>query len=172
MKKTLFLLLGAILLSGCGVVVWQNQGHGPMMGGWQSNSQFESNGEQIYFTAIDENGERIAYRGGPSFGSMTGGGILACVSCHGSDAHGGVHAMHMDVMDAPDIRFSALSGELDEHGDANHAYEHDSYDLDDFRRAVVEGKHPDGDELSRDMPRWQIDDEDLVDLFEYLKSLP
>ena len=106
MKKTLFLLLGAILLSGCGVVVWQNQGHGPMMGGWQSNSQFESNGEQIYFTAIDENGERIAYRGGPSFGSMTGGGILACVSCHGSDAHGGVHAMHMDVMDAPDIRFT------------------------------------------------------------------
>jgi len=172
MKKALFLLLGAILLSGCGVVVWQNQGHGLMMGGWQRNRQYESNGERIYFTAINENGERISYRGGSSFGGMMGGGALACVSCHGSDARGGVHAMHMDVMDAPDIRYSTLSGETGEHGDENHADEHDDYDLDDFRQAVIEGKHPDGDELSRDMPRWKIDDEDLVDLLEYLKSLP
>lgn len=178
MKKTLFLIIGAILLAGCGVVIGQNQGYDPMMGGpmmgggWQLNPQYESNGEQIYFTAITTSGDRIPYRGGSSFGGMMGGGALACVSCHGPDARGGVHTMHMDVMDAPDIRYTALSGETGEHEDENHADEHDSYDLDDFRQAVVEGKHPDGDDLSQDMPRWQIDDEDLADLFEYLKSLP
>lgn len=171
MKKALIMFLGTILLSGCGFVGWQNQGYGPMMGGWQSNSQFESNGEQIYFTAVDKIGERIPYRGGPSLGSMMGGRTLACVSCHASDARGGVHVMHMNVMDAPDIRYSALSSDTDEHRNENHADELDTYDIDDFRQAVVEGKHPDGDELSWDMPRWQIDDQDLVDLLEYLKSL-
>jgi hypothetical protein len=172
-KKFLFLLLGALFLSACGVVARQNQGFGPMMGGdWQLNRQYETNCEQIYFTATNSSGERIPYSGGSSFGGMMGAGPLACSSCHGPDARGGVHTMHMDVMDAPDIRFSALSGESDEHGDTNHADEHDGYDLDDFRRAVVEGMHPDGDELSPVMPRWQIDDDDLVDLFEYLKSLP
>lgn len=170
-KKILVFIFGAIFLSSCGIVVWRDQGQGSMMGGWRSKRQYKSNGEQIYFTATKASGERIPYRGGSSFGGMMGGGALACISCHGSDARGGVHTMHMDVMDAPDIRFSALSGESDEHGDENHADEHDGYDLDDFRRAVVEGRHPDGDELSRDMPRWQIDDENLVDLFEYLKSL-
>jgi len=178
MKKTLFLLLGAILLSGCGVVVGQNQGYDPMMGspmmggGRQLNRQYESNGKQIYFTATNTNDERIPYIGGSSFGGMMGGGPLACVSCHGPDARGGVHTMHMDVMDAPDIRYTALSGETDEHGDENHADEHDGYDLDDFRQAVVEGRHPDGDDLSRDMPHWQINDDDLADLFEYIKTLP
>ena len=173
MKKFLLFIFGIVLLTGCGVIGWQNQSHGPMMSGsWQSGSRFESNGEQIYFSATNKNGRRIPYRGGSSFGGMMGSESLACSSCHGTDARGGVHTMHMDVMDAPDIRYTALSSEADEHGDTNHADDHDGYDLDDFRRAVVEGKHPDGDELSRDMPRWQIDDQDLADLFEYLKSLP
>jgi hypothetical protein len=41
-----------------------------------------------------------------------------------------------------------------------------------FRQAVVEGKHPDGEALSSDMPRWQMNDEDLTALFDYIKSLP
>jgi hypothetical protein len=80
----------------------------------------------------------------------------------------------MDVMDAPNIRFSALSGDTgaDEHEDDDHIDEHGDYDLDTFRQAVVNGKHPDGENLSQDMPRWQMDDEDLADLLEYLISLP
>jgi hypothetical protein len=46
------------------------------------------------------------------------------------------------------------------------------YDRDMFRQAVADGKHPDGEALSTDMPRWEINDQDLADLFEYLKSLP
>jgi hypothetical protein len=175
MKKTLIFILGAVLLSGCAVIGWRNPSHGPMMGGgWQSASRYATNGEQIYFTTINENGSQIPYRGGSSFGGMMGGGSLACASCHGPDARGGVHTMHMDVMDAPDIRYSALSSDAvsGEHRDDDHTDEHNEYDLAAFRLAVVEGKHPDGDDLSREMPLWQIDDEDLADLFEYLKSLP
>lgn len=81
--------------------------------------------------------------------------------------------MHMTVMDAPDIRYSVLASEQDEHGgDHSHGDEHGAYDLDAFRLAVVGGVHPDGEPLSRDMPRWLMSDQDLVDLFEYLKMLP
>ena len=35
---------------------------------------------------------------------------------------------------------------------------HGEYDLEDFRQAVVFGKHPDGEPLNRDMPRWRMGD--------------
>ena len=79
--------------------------------------------------------------------------------------------MHMDVMDAPDIRYTALSSEGEEHGD-EHGDNHGEYDLDSFRLAVIGGVHPDGEALSRDMPRWRMSDQDLADLFEFLKTLP
>jgi mono/diheme cytochrome c family protein len=99
---------------------------------------------------------------------------LACVSCHGADGRGGTHVMHMQVMDAPDIRFATLNSEEGEHGGGEAGIEHTQgdYDLDMFQQAVVEGKHPDGDALSKDMPRWEISDGDLAALFEYLKTLP
>jgi len=131
----------------------------------------EENGERIYFTATNAQGDRIRYRGGPNFGGMMMGSYLTCAACHGPEARGGTHFMHMQVMDAPDTRYEALQGEAGEHGDDEHGDEHGEYSLEDFRLAVVEGKHPDGDSFSRDMPRWQISDEDLADLFEFLKSL-
>ncbi len=54
-----------------------------------------------------------------------------------------------------------------EHGDGD-----TGYDFDTFRLAVVEGKHPDSTSLSSNMPRWNIGDEDLADIMDYLKSLP
>lgn len=81
--------------------------------------------------------------------------------------------MHMEVMDAPEIRYSALSGEGDEHGgDESHGDEHGGYDLDDFRLVVIGGVHPNGDLLSRDMPRWRMDDKDLSDLLVFLETFP
>jgi CRISPR/Cas system type I-B associated protein Csh2 (Cas7 group RAMP superfamily) len=41
-----------------------------------------------------------------------------------------------------------------------------------FNMAVVDGEHPDGQPLDGNMPRWQMSDADLADLFEFLKSLP
>ena len=103
------------------------------------------------------------------------GGTLTCASCHGPTAQGGRHTMHMQVMDAPDIRWSALESEADEgHGDESSGAkdEHADYDIETFQMAVVEGKHPDGKPLKADMPRWKMSDEDLRDLVGYLKSLP
>jgi hypothetical protein len=129
------------------------------------------NGERIYFTATNSRGERISYTGGPASGSMMMGSYLTCSACHGQEARGGVYRIHMQVVEAPDIRYSALSTHVGEHGE-DEEVEHSDYDLDVFRLAVVEGKHPDGKQLSRDMPRWQISEKDLEDLFDYLKKIP
>ncbi len=180
--KKFALVFVSILLSGCGYRLVPSDtlpdsswlpGTGPGMHGgtaWGSGS-FDSVGEQIYFTAVNAAGERIAYDGGP-IGGMMMGGYLACASCHGPDGSGGLHVMHMQAMDAPDIRWSELtSEEAGEHDEDEH--EHGvEYNLELFRLAVVEGKHPDGEPLSEDMPRWHMSDEDLVDLMEYLMSLP
>ena len=126
---------------------------------WEKGA-FDSNGERIYFTSTSERGTAITYTDGPaSMGwMMGGGGHLACASCHGTDGRGGVHSMGMmQEMDAKDIRWSALEGE---------------FDPEKFRLAVVEGKDPDGSQLSTDMPRWNIGSDDLADLIEYLKKLP
>jgi cytochrome c oxidase subunit 2 len=137
---------------------------------WGTGS-FDSNGEQIYFTGVNESGSRMTYEKGPVDGMMMGG-FLACASCHGPDARGGRHVMHMQVMDAPDIRWSVLASEEEaEHGDDEHEHQAE-YSFESFRQAVVGGEHPDGDPLSDDMPRWNISDEDLIALMDYLKSIP
>ena len=106
------------------------------------------------------------------FGGMMGGS-LSCASCHGEDGRGGQHVMHMDVMDAPDIRFETLSTEESGHlGDEQEDEHGEEYDIETFHQAVVLGQHPDGDTLSRDMPRWDMSEDDLIALFEYLKTLP
>ena len=137
--------------------------------------QSASEGERIYFTATNDKGESITYTGGPDFGGMMMGSYLTCAACHGPEARGGTHYMHMWVMEAPDIRYKALSSEAGEHageGEGGEQSEHGEYTLEDFKRAVIDGEHPDGQPLDRDMPRWQMSDKDLADLFEFLKSLP
>ena len=178
MKRLLIMFVGGLMLSGCFVVRRDFVYGSPMMSqgrGWFANSDYASNGEQIYFTAINDRGQRIRYSGGSNFGGMMMGmgTNLACASCHGSDGRGGKHTMHMDVMDAPDIRYSSLASEEDEHGgDDSHGDEHGGYDLDDFRLAVIGGVHPNGEPLSRDMPRWRMDDKDLSDLLVFLETFP
>ncbi|MCK4977941.1 MAG: cytochrome c [Anaerolineales bacterium] len=131
-----------------------------------------ANGERIYFTATSARGGRISYSGGPNFGGMMMGSYLTCASCHGPEGRGGLHQMHMQLMDAPDIRYVALSGETGGHEEDEHENDHGEYGLEEFHRAVVEGQHPGGESLSREMPRWQISDEDLADLLAFLKAIP
>ena len=80
--------------------------------------------------------------------------------------------MHMQVMDAPDIRWSALAAEDEHKAEDEHGEAHAGFDLETFGLAVVEGQHADGQSLNGDMPRWNLSDDDLADLMEYLKSLP
>lgn len=174
-RKFVLLTLFSLLLAACANLPLIGPRSGtPLLGSGGSGDENASNGERIYFLATNDRGERISYTEGPNFGGMMMGSYLTCAACHGPEARGGVHTMQMQVMDAPDIRYSALSSETGEHqeGEDNHAGENNEYDLEDFRLAVVEGKHPDGESLSQDMPRWQMSDEDLSDLFTFLKSLP
>ena len=67
------------------------------------------NGAQIYFTASSQRGGKISYTGGPVTGGSMMGNYLTCATCHGPNAEGGRHSMHMTIMDAPDIRYVTLS---------------------------------------------------------------
>ena len=163
--------LGAFFLSACGVT--RN------LPGFASGSEKTldgptnaANGERIYFAATSARGTQITYRG-PNFGDMMMGSYLTCAACHGPYADGGRHTMHMQVMDAPSITYAALSGDhAEEGGDkADMHDEHGEYGLEQFRQAVIEGKHLDGEALDANMPRWQMSDEDLADLLAFLKSL-
>lgn len=127
------------------------------------------NGARIYFTAASERGTPVGYTGGPRLGGGMMGGFgpwLTCASCHGPEGRGGTHLMHMRVMTAPDIRYAALAGMPELKGRQR------AYDIDDFRMTVEQGRHPDGEQLEADMPRWQMSDADLADLFAFLRSLP
>ena len=138
---------------------------------WGTGS-FDSNGERIYFTATSEQDTAITYTGGPSVNIMVTGGRLACVSCHGIDARGRKHTMDKEIIIAPDIRWSALSADHhEEHGSGEESKEHEGYNFESFRNSVVNGEHPDGEDLSKDMPRWHMSDSDLHDLMNYLQSL-
>ena len=166
----------------------------------QTTRSYSSNGERIYFSSTSDRGTNITYTDGPisngmmgngsqggmmgngsqggmmgngsqggmmgngSQGGMMGNGSqggmmgLSCAVCHSSDGRGGVHATAgMQTMDAPDIRWSTLK---------------DEFDAEKFRLAVTQGQDPHGKKmLNRDMPRWQIGNEDLADLIGFLKTL-
>lgn len=173
-KTIWFLSIAGILLVACNLASPMRWSSRSAPGAYWEAGSFVSNGERIYFTATNEQGEPIIYEGGPAFEGMMMQSRLACVSCHGTAGRGGVHIMHMQMMDAPDIRYEALNTEASEHENNEDGMEHTQgeYGLDTFRRAVVEGKHPDGEALSTDMPRWAMSNEDLSALFEYLKLLP
>lgn len=129
------------------------------------NSEDIKNGEQLYFRAVDLQGNNISYIGGPAYGGMMMGNYFTCASCHGPAAHGGKHVMMMQEMDAPPINYDALV-QMAQKGAGK-----SGYTLDDFRKAVVQGQDIDGSALNQDMPRWQINDQDLGYLFTFLKTI-
>ena len=129
-----------------------------------------ANGERIYFTGLDWKGEQIPYSDGPDFSGMMMGSYLTCATCHGPTGSGGQHTMPMQVMYAPPINGDALIEMMNE--ESGETPQPGGYSIDSFRSAVVEGKHPDGDTLNTDMPRWAINDQDLEELLAFLKTIP
>ena len=49
-------------------------------------------------------------------------------------------------------------------------HHHENYGFEDFKNAVENGRHPDGDKLDENMPRWKMSDQDLRDLMEFLRE--
>ncbi len=117
-----------------------------------------SNGELIYFTGVNAEGKRIPFTGGPPWLYMHGGG---CASCHGEDGRGGYPVMMVTAI-PPDIRYSHLTEESEEHP---------PYTDELIKRAITKGLDPAGKPLDPAMPRWQMSEEDLNDLLDFLKML-
>jgi mono/diheme cytochrome c family protein len=124
--------------------------------------EYVSNGQMIYFTGTNQQGQRIPFDGAPMWLYTHGG---SCASCHGADGRGGAPVM-MGTEIPGDIRYSHLTEEEHEEGEA-----HPPYTDELIKRAITLGLNPAGEPLDQTMPRWRMSDQDLDDLIEYLKTL-
>ena len=128
---------------------------------------FKSNGERIFHTGINTSGQRIPITQGPMWLYAHGG---SCVNCHGGNGRGGVAVM-MGTAIPSDITYAALTAETG-HDEHDHGEEdHPPYTDETIKIAIRDGKNPAGQDLDNTMPRWQMSDNDLDDLVEYLKTL-
>lgn len=123
----------------------------------QGPENFSSNGESIYYTGINLQGERIPFNGGPTWLYQHGG---SCVNCHGRNGEGGIVPMMCNVR-APDITYSALTS-----GEHGHQFSEQ-----EIKDAIAKGLDHDGDQLDWCMPRWQMSNQDLSDTIDYLDVL-
>lgn len=119
-------------------------------------TEFESNGETIYYTGFNETGKRIFTSYGPQWLYMHGGG---CVNCHGVDGKGGVPVMMGYTLPA-DITYASLTTE-----------ENPPFTDEAIKTAIRDGLEPSGESLSPTMPRWQMSEKDLNDILAYIKKL-
>jgi len=169
-KRSAWILIiaGAVLvgfLLAClvgGLLFLWNRSAGPVTVAPEPLQGYASNGETIYFTSVNDQGQRIPFTGGPTWLSMHGGG---CASCHGPDGRGGAPVM-MGTEIPPDIRYHHL---IEEEHEAEEA--HPPYTDETIKRAITEGVEPDGEPMDMTMPRWQMSERDLDDLLEFLKTL-
>ena len=150
----------------------------PMMGGQMdprlmqnmmanfAKRSYSSNGEKIFLTSVDDEGNLILPTSAPSGFShmMSMMRPLACVHCHGINGKGGF--VFPDGTRSADIRWKSLSSKEHEKEE-----EHPPYTEETAKKAITDGVDPAGEQLSVYMPRWQMSEKDLNDLVEYLKKL-
>ena len=142
-RRNLIVAAGAAL----GLVVLLSFGFSltPKTGRGDWPTQFRSNGEQLYFTGVNLDGEAIR---------ATGGGV---------DRQGGrLRPFYWTVV--PAITEAALT---EEHGDSD-GHQHSSYTSESLAQAITKGVRPDGSEIGSRMPRWLMSDQDLSDLVAFL----
>lgn len=130
---------------------------------------FETDGERIYFTGTSRSGPPISATM-PGMHRM-GPGSMACANCHGADGQGGQVTMMMTTVNAPDIRYSALTEPEHDHDDDQAEEEHPPYTDETIKRAITQGVDPADEPLSWVMPRWDMSEEQLNEVVEYLKTL-
>lgn len=139
-----------------------------------AKSSYESNGERIYLTGVDEDGNLIIPTSAPSSFTHMWRMMrpVACVHCHGIDGKGGF--TFPDGTKSADIRWKTLTSEKHaekEKEAGEEEEEHPPFTEATFKKAVTEGIEPNGERLSAYMPRWKVSDKDLDDLIAYLKKL-
>jgi len=141
-------------------------GFNPMLNHDNWPTQFQSNGERIYFTATSASISPISSQGGGMHMSMMQGG---CADCHGAD-RSGRRLMPRFWKIAPALTPAALFREHTEGGDKDGHGDHEGYTKETLSRAITRGIDAGGKKLDPAMPRWTISAQDLDDLIAYLKS--
>lgn len=154
--------MGRSIMGGRGMMDGMMGGRG-MMGDMMRNmeeidrkTEFSSNGERIFYRGIGSNGEFIKNSHG-----MQG---VGCAMCHGANARG----MRMMMMEVPPLNWSYL---VDPKGHTHPSgRKHPPFTEPSFKSCVLAGIDPAGNGLSTMMPRWQMSNEDLDSLIDYLKK--
>jgi len=157
------IILILIGLGGLLFINYDSPGNLRPLWGSELKTSFQSNGERIYYTGFNDQGQRIPTTQGPVWLYMHGG---SCVDCHGVNGRGGVPVMMGEEI-PHDITYGVLISEAG-HGEEE---EHPSYTDETIKISIRDGINPRGELLDPTMPRWQMSDRDLDDLLEYLKIL-
>lgn len=126
-----------------------------------SQRNFSSEGERLYFTSRNSQGQMITPIGGHHHMQMHGG---SCVTCHGEDRSGGDIMWPKFWVSTPALKANTLSSTHDD----GHA--HKTYTKQTLIQAIKDGVNPDGEPLHSSMPRWQGQQADLEALADYLLS--
>lgn len=156
------MMMGGGMMQGQGMIGGRGMMSG-MMGDMMRNmeeinrkTEFSSNGERIFYTGINSKGEAIKNSHG-----MQG---VGCAMCHGVDAKG----MRMMMMDVPALRWGVLTGP------EGHTHlsgrKHPPFTEPSFKTCILAGFDPGGNSLNTMMPKWEMSNEDMDDLIEYLKA--
>ena len=153
---------------------WPTRAWGPggMMGpgpGVASGTRtFASNGEQIYYTGVSRTTGPLRRTGGPRWVQHDG---VGCVACHGVHGRGGVPVMQGTAL-PEDIRYATLTAaEPPKEGEKKEEKDHPPFTDATIKRAVTQGVDPANKPVDWTMPRWQMADEDWIDVLAYLKTL-
>ena len=127
-------------------------------------SDAEERGKYIYETGRSRNRRVInADLGGG--GPPTPGHVLPCINCHGADGRGAEDYVGIAPLN---INWYALaSSGVHEHAVRTHR----PFDELSLARAIVFGKDPDGLDMEKAMPRYDMAKEDVEDLIAYLKVM-
>ena len=95
----------------------------------------------------------------------TPGHILPCINCHGADGHGAEDYVGIAPLN---INWYALAST----GQHVHAVRsHAPFDELSLARAIILGKDPDGNDMEKAMPRYDMAKGDVEDLIAYLKVM-
>jgi len=98
-------------------------------------------------------------------GEPTPGHILPCINCHGADGRGAEDYVGVAPLN---VNWYALASG----GSHQHALRaHSPFDELSLARAIILGKDPDGNDMDKAMPRYDMAQEDVEDLIAYLKVL-
>ncbi len=113
-----------------------------------------ANGGSIYEKGTDLKGTMIPISEGPAWFLTKGEG---CAICHGEDGRGGKAIPGLTVV-VPNIR-RAVKGTIT------------GMSVKEFTDLVRWGERPNGKELSYEMPRFDVPENEIVDLMEYIKEM-